>query len=66
VQQPVTSGSNFGFAGVDDAVEGRELTYIGAISEALREEMQRDPRVLILGEDIAGEFGGAFKVTRGF
>ena len=66
MQQPVTSVSNFGFAGVDDAVEGRELTYIGAISEALREEMQRDPRVLILGEDIAGEFGGAFKVTRGF
>ena len=28
--------------------------------------MRRDPRVLMLGEDIAGEFGGAFKVTRGF
>lgn len=41
------------------------MTYIGAISEALGDEMRRDPRVLMLGEDIAGEFGGAFKVTRG-
>jgi 2-oxoisovalerate dehydrogenase E1 component beta subunit len=57
--------SNFGFAAVDDATSGRELTYIAAISEALREEMRRDPRVLLLGEDIAGEFGGAFKVTKG-
>jgi 2-oxoisovalerate dehydrogenase E1 component beta subunit len=65
MQQPV-SASNFGFAGVDERVEGRELTYIAAISEALREEMRRDPRVLVLGEDIAGDFGGAFKVTRGF
>lgn len=44
----------------------RELTYIAAISEALREEMHRDPNVLLMGEDIAGEFGGAFKVTKGF
>jgi len=66
MQQQVTSVSNFGFAGTDETAEGRELTYIAAISEALREEMRRDPRVLILGEDIAGDFGGAFKVTRGF
>src|SRR5512133_4210198 len=46
--------------------EGRNLTYLTAISEALREEMHRDPDVLLLGEDIGGEFGGAFKVTRGF
>lgn len=58
--------SNFGFAGVDEASAGRELTYIAAISEALRDEMRRDPRVVLLGEDIAGDFGGAFKVTRGF
>jgi 2-oxoisovalerate dehydrogenase E1 component beta subunit len=57
--------SNFGFTSENDAGAGRELTYIAAISEALREEMHRDPRVLVLGEDIAGEFGGAFKVTRG-
>jgi pyruvate dehydrogenase E1 component beta subunit len=35
-----------------------------AINEALREEMRRDPRVLILGQDI-GRFGGAFLVTKG-
>ncbi|NOZ71623.1 MAG: alpha-ketoacid dehydrogenase subunit beta, partial [Chloroflexi bacterium] len=39
---------------------------IAAISEALRLEMRRDPNVLIMGEDVAGEFGGAFKVTKGF
>lgn len=41
------------------------LTYIEAISKGLWEEMERDPSVFLLGEDI-GKFGGAFKVTRGF
>jgi 2-oxoisovalerate dehydrogenase E1 component beta subunit len=41
------------------------ITYLQAISDALRQEMQRDPSVFILGEDI-GVFGGAFKVTKGF
>jgi 2-oxoisovalerate dehydrogenase E1 component beta subunit len=41
------------------------LTYLEAISEALREEMRRDEKVFLLGEDI-GVFGGAFKVTKGF
>jgi 2-oxoisovalerate dehydrogenase E1 component beta subunit len=66
MQEQVAGASNFGFSGVDHAAEGRQLTYIAAISEALRDEMRRDPRVLVLGEDIAGDFGGAFKVTRGF
>jgi 2-oxoisovalerate dehydrogenase E1 component beta subunit len=39
-------------------------TYLQAISDGLREEMRRDERVLMLGEDI-GAFGGAFKVTDG-
>ena len=43
----------------------RELTYLEAISEGLRDEMRRDETVLCLGEDI-GAFGGAFKVTDGF
>jgi pyruvate/2-oxoglutarate/acetoin dehydrogenase E1 component len=42
-----------------------EVTYLGAISDALRHEMARDPSVLCIGEDI-GAFGGAFKVTDGF
>lgn len=41
------------------------LTYIEAISKGLWEEMERDPSVFLLGEDI-GKFGGAFKVTKGF
>jgi pyruvate/2-oxoglutarate/acetoin dehydrogenase E1 component len=41
------------------------LTYLQAISDALRGEMRRDPNVFILGEDI-GAFGGAFKITQGF
>lgn len=40
------------------------ITYLDAITQALREEMQRDPEVFLLGEDI-GVFGGAFKVTKG-
>lgn len=39
-----------------------ELTYAEAIRAALVEEMQRDERVVLLGEDIAG-YGGAFRVT---
>jgi pyruvate dehydrogenase E1 component beta subunit len=41
-----------------------EMRYRDALNAALREELQRDERVVILGEDI-GVFGGAFKVTNG-
>jgi pyruvate/2-oxoglutarate/acetoin dehydrogenase E1 component len=41
------------------------MTYLQAISDAMREEMRNDERVLVMGEDI-GVFGGAFKVTDGF
>jgi len=40
-------------------------SYIEAISSALWEEMERDKEVFLLGEDIA-DYGGAFKVTKGF
>ncbi|HKX18567.1 MAG TPA: alpha-ketoacid dehydrogenase subunit beta [bacterium] len=40
------------------------LTYLEAIRDGLREEMRRDPRVFVLGEDI-GVYGGAFKITEG-
>jgi 2-oxoisovalerate dehydrogenase E1 component beta subunit len=40
------------------------MTYLEAISDALREEMRADETVICLGEDIAA-FGGAFKVTEG-
>jgi 2-oxoisovalerate dehydrogenase E1 component beta subunit len=40
-------------------------TYLEAIREGLWEEMERDPDVFLIGEDI-GVYGGAFKVTQGF
>lgn len=48
---------------VTDAERAREMSYQEAIREALREEMIRDNRVFLLGEDI-GKHGGAFGVTR--
>lgn len=42
----------------------REITYLEAIKEALREEMLRDDRVFLMGEDI-GKHGGAFGLTKG-
>ena len=42
-----------------------EKTYLQAISDGLRQEMRRDQRVFVLGEDV-GVYGGAFKVTQGF
>lgn len=44
-------------------VPAKELSMQEAIREALREEMTRDPRVFLIGEDI-GKHGGAFGVTR--
>ena len=40
-------------------------SYLDAVRDGLRQEMRRDPDVLLMGEDIAGDFGGAFKVTEG-
>jgi pyruvate/2-oxoglutarate/acetoin dehydrogenase E1 component len=44
---------------------GEPVTMLEAIREALWEEMERDPDVFLMGEDI-GVYGGAFKVTDGF
>jgi 2-oxoisovalerate dehydrogenase E1 component beta subunit len=41
------------------------LTYLEAIREAMEQEMERDPRVFVIGEDV-GAYGGAFRVTQGF
>lgn len=51
--------------GVADATTSRDVTYLEAISQALDEEMSRDERVFLMGEDI-GTYGGAFKITEGF
>ncbi len=42
-----------------------QMTYLEAISDALRTEMRRDPTVFMIGEDIA-VYGGAFGITKGF
>ena len=41
------------------------LTYLEAIRQGIAEEMDRDPTVFCIGEDI-GIYGGAFKITEGF
>jgi pyruvate dehydrogenase E1 component beta subunit len=42
----------------------RTITYRDALREAMREEMIRDPRVIVIGEDIDG-YGGTYAVTKG-
>jgi 2-oxoisovalerate dehydrogenase E1 component beta subunit len=41
------------------------VTYLEAIRLAMLEEMQKDERVFVIGEDV-GSYGGAFRVTQGF
>lgn len=41
-----------------------EITYREAIAQAIMEEMERDPKVILLGEDV-GKFGGAMAATKG-
>lgn len=43
----------------------REISYREALKEALKEEMERDDKVFLIGEDIADPFGGTYKVTQG-
>jgi 2-oxoisovalerate dehydrogenase E1 component len=47
-----------------DAGSAHELRMIDAISEALRLQLQHDPTLVLMGQDIA-EYGGAFKITEG-
>jgi 2-oxoisovalerate dehydrogenase E1 component len=47
-----------------EMASGEPTTMLDAINSALDEEMTRDERVFVLGEDV-GPFGGAFKVTKG-
>ena len=42
----------------------RSLTYVEALAEAMRQEMERDPNVVVLGEDV-GLTGGIFQATKG-
>ncbi len=49
----------------DDKSAKSEKRYIDAISDGLRQSMQKFPELVIMGQDIA-EYGGAFKITQGF
>jgi pyruvate dehydrogenase E1 component beta subunit len=42
----------------------RQLTLAQAINEAIREEMRRDPKIILIGEDV-GKPGGVYKITEG-
>ena len=44
--------------------EMREITYRQALNEALREELERDPNVFLMGEEVA-EYNGAYKISQG-
>ncbi|MEZ4927239.1 MAG: dehydrogenase E1 component subunit alpha/beta [Saprospiraceae bacterium] len=45
--------------------ENKTLRFIDAISSGLREAMQRHPKLILMGQDIA-DYGGVFKITQGF
>jgi 2-oxoisovalerate dehydrogenase E1 component len=47
-----------------DIKDGKETTYVDAINQALREEMERDESVVLMGQDI-GAFEGPFRTTKG-
>ena len=58
------SESDIGIAAAAQEAAKPQTTYVEAIREGILEEMERDERVFLLGEDI-GVYGGAFKVTDG-
>ncbi|WP_026709173.1 alpha-ketoacid dehydrogenase subunit alpha/beta [Flavobacterium frigidarium] len=55
----------FGYKEVSPSQEKEKIRFIDAISNSLRESMERHNNLVIMGQDIA-EYGGAFKITDGF
>ncbi|MCZ6775472.1 MAG: dehydrogenase E1 component subunit alpha/beta [Ignavibacteria bacterium] len=45
--------------------KGRNIVMVDAINHALAEEMERNPKMLIYGQDVAGKKGGVFTATKG-
>src|SRR5262249_57812371 len=62
--EPALREAGIGIAAAAREAARPETAYVEAIREALLEEMERDERVFLLGEDI-GVYGGAFKATEG-
>lgn len=52
-------------ARIDEAGEDEPITYVEGVHRALEEEMERDEKVVLMGQDIA-VFEGAFRITKGF
>ena len=50
---------------VEPQHSGPNVVMVDAINHALAEELQRNPKMLVYGEDVAGEKGGVFTATRG-
>ncbi len=61
---PVPDGGGAPAVHIPKPGSGKETTYADAINQALREEMERDESVVLMGQDIA-VFEGAFRTTRG-
>jgi len=63
--RPVLAPAPAAAPDADDAETGpaKETTYVQAVNDALAEEMERDPSVVLMGQDI-GVFEGAFRTTR--
>jgi 2-oxoisovalerate dehydrogenase E1 component beta subunit len=61
IVQEIRAGANPGKGG---ALAMAETTYLEAIRQAMSEEMDRDPAVVLIGEDV-GVYGGAFKASEG-
>jgi 2-oxoisovalerate dehydrogenase E1 component len=57
----ISSETNSG----EPPVEGPSKRFVDAVSEGLRQAMEQDPKLVLMGQDIA-EYGGVFKVTEGF
>ncbi len=62
--RPISLGDRAA-AQVEAVPEGKEMRFIDAISDGMRESMRKFPGLVLMGQDIA-EYGGAFKVTDGF
>jgi deoxyxylulose-5-phosphate synthase len=62
---PMPDGSTSRRVSMPTKTDGGGVTYLEAIGAAMMSEMEADPDVFLIGEDV-GQFGGAFKVTKGF
>src|SRR4029079_8896939 len=58
------AGAEYGSPPARETLRMPEMNLVQAVNDALRIEMRRDPRVVVLGEDV-GKFGGVFRATVG-